>query len=228
MRCVDEPPPAVPAENAVRLLSAGDAAVLMEFPDTRHVGSVAAELRSSPPPGLVDLLPAERTILAVARPGTDLAALRRALAAVAAAATTQTAPAAGDPAPPRQVTVPVRYDGPDLADVARLTGRSEQDLIALHCTTVWRCEFIGFAPGFSYLASDDANLDVPRRREPRTSVPAGSVAIVGRYTAVYPRSSPGGWQLIGSTDVPMWDLSAQPPALVQPGMVVRFVEVDRR
>jgi KipI family sensor histidine kinase inhibitor len=86
--------------------------------------------------------------------------------------------------------------------------------------------FGGFAPGFAYLTGGDSRLRVPRRSEPRTTVPAGSVALAGEYSAVYPRSSPGGWQLIGRTDAAIWDLEHDPPALLRPGTWVRFVELE--
>ncbi|GAA3150184.1 hypothetical protein GCM10020255_028820 [Rhodococcus baikonurensis] len=114
------------------------------------------------------------------------------------------------------LTIAVRYDGPDLDDVAQSLGMSPSEVVAAHTEAMWRCAFIGFAPGF-YLTSNDTRLHVPRRTQSRTSVPAGSVALAAGYSAVYPRASPGGWQIIGSTDTVMWDLNATPPATVQPG-----------
>jgi KipI family sensor histidine kinase inhibitor len=122
------------------------------------------------------------------------------------------------------IEIPVRYDGPDLTAVAEHTGLSTQEIIAAHTGTDWRVAFGGFAPGFAYLSWGDPRLTVPRREEPRTSVAAGSVGLAGDYSAIYPRSSPGGWQLIGHTDVVVFDADRDPPALLQPGMSVRFVE----
>ena len=108
----------------------------------------------------------------------------------------------------------MHYDGPDLEEVCALTGLSRAELVAAHTGTPWRAAFVGFAPGFAYLTGGDERLQVPRRTEPRTSVPPGSVGLAGGYSAVYPRASPGGWQLIGHTDVAVWDVDREPPALL--------------
>jgi KipI family sensor histidine kinase inhibitor len=110
--------------------------------------------------------------------------------------------------------------------VAELSGLSVEDVITAHTGTDWRVAFCGFAPGFAYLGWGDSRLSVPRRREPRTSVPTGSVALAGEFSAIYPRSSPGGWQLIGHTETVVFDIAREPPALLQPGAAVRFVEVS--
>ncbi len=117
------------------------------------------------------------------------------------------------------------YDGEDLAEVAALTGLSEQGVVDAHTGASWRVAFAGFAPGFFYLHSEDNVLNVPRRSSPRTAVPAGSVGLAGALSGVYPRVSPGGWQLIGRTNAPLWDLSQTPPALLEPGMKVQFKAV---
>lgn len=121
------------------------------------------------------------------------------------------------------VEIPVTYDGADLADVAALTGLTAADVVAAHTGTPWTVAFGGFAPGFSYLVGGDARLRVPRRPTPRTVVPAGSVGLAAEFSGVYPRESPGGWQLIGRTDVVLWDVDREPPALLVPGTRVRFV-----
>ena len=121
-----------------------------------------------------------------------------------------------------EVVVDVVYDGPDLADVAGQTGLTAAQVIEAHTATLWRVGFSGFAPGFAYLIDGDPRLRVPRRREPRTSVPAGSVGLAGEFSAVYPRRSPGGWQLIGRTDAVLWNLDRAHPALLTRGMWVRF------
>ena len=130
-----------------------------------------------------------------------------------------TAAEAGD-----AIEIAVTYDGPDLADVAKHTGMSEQEVVAAHTGKPWTVAFGGFAPGFAYLVGGDDRLVVPRRETPRTSVPAGSVGLAGEFSGVYPRSSPGGWQLIGHTDAVMFDVDRDPPALLMPGAPVRFVE----
>jgi KipI family sensor histidine kinase inhibitor len=121
------------------------------------------------------------------------------------------------------VQIAVTYDGPDLADVSRLTGLSTSEVIAAHTDTPWTVAFGGFAPGFSYLVGGDPRLHVARRPSPRTSVPAGSVGLAGEFSGVYPRRSPGGWQLIGRSDAVLWDAHREPPALLVAGMTVRFV-----
>jgi KipI family sensor histidine kinase inhibitor len=125
-----------------------------------------------------------------------------------------------------EIEIPVIYDGPDLADVADHTGLSEADVVAAHTGTPWTVAFGGFAPGFAYLADGDERLAVPRRDSPRTSVPAGSVGLAGKFSGVYPRSSPGGWQLIGRTDTVMFDVDRDPPALLTAGARVRFMDAS--
>jgi len=123
----------------------------------------------------------------------------------------------------RTVTIPVVYDGDDLADVARRCGMSVDAVVAAHTSTEFRAAFCGFAPGFAYLVGLPAALHLPRRDSPRTAVPAGSVAIAAEYSAVYPRSSPGGWHLLGRTECAMFDVARDSPAIVVPGDTVRFV-----
>lgn len=122
----------------------------------------------------------------------------------------------------------MRYDGPDLDEVAELTGLSPSEVVAAHTGCVWQAGFVGFAPGFAYLTGGDPRLVVSRRAEPRTCVPAGSVALADEFSAVYPRASPGGWQLIGRTDAVLFDVDRDPPALVPPGARVRFVQMHGR
>lgn len=132
-----------------------------------------------------------------------------------------------DPGPPaRLVEIPVRYGGdhgPDLADVAERTGLTLERVVEAHASVDYDCFFLGFAPGFGYLGLLPQELELPRRDEPRTRVPAGSVAIAGRQTAVYPSATPGGWHLIGRTEAALWDVERDPPALLAPGDTVRFV-----
>jgi len=129
-----------------------------------------------------------------------------------------TAAEAGD------VVIAVSYDGPDLAEVASLTGLTAAEVVAAHMGAAWTVGFCGFAPGFAYLTGGDPRLRVPRRATPRSDVAAGSVGLAGEFSGVYPRSSPGGWQLIGHTDIDLFDVDRDPPALLQPGMRVRFEE----
>jgi KipI family sensor histidine kinase inhibitor len=128
-------------------------------------------------------------------------------------------------APPDEsdaVVIPVDYSGPDLAEVADHTGLSPDQVVAAHTGQWWTVAFCGFAPGFGYLAGEHDRLRVPRRAHPRTTVPAGAVGLADAFSGVYPRSGPGGWQLIGRTDTTLWDLQRDPPALLRPGGRVRF------
>jgi len=123
------------------------------------------------------------------------------------------------------IEIPVRYDGPDLAEVAEWTGLTQDELIEKHCSRTYRAYMTGFAPGFTYLGDLDEALVLPRRTSPRVRVPAGSVAIAGAQTAVYPLVTPGGWHLIGTTSMAMFDPARDPPARVRAGDSVRFVRV---
>jgi len=127
------------------------------------------------------------------------------------------------------IELPVRYDGPDLADVAARWGVTPQEAARLHAATEFRVAFCGFAPGFGYLTGLPEEYAVPRRSDPRTRVPAGSVGLAGAYTGVYPRSSPGGWQLIGTVvRTALWDPQREPAALLTPGTRVRFMPEPAR
>ncbi len=175
---------------------------------------VAALVADGALPAPDDVVPGARTLLL---DGVDPARVRALLEGL------------GPPAPVRPsgvrdvVEVPVVYDGVDLAEVARFWGVSEREVVARHTGTEFTVAFCGFAPGFAYLVGLD--VEVPRRATPRPVVPAGSVGLAGRYCGVYPTSSPGGWQLLGTTRVPLFDAGADPPALLPPGARVRFVEV---
>ncbi|WFB11454.1 5-oxoprolinase subunit PxpB [Streptomyces sp. LX-29] len=170
-----------------------------------------AEARELPPVRVV--VPAARTVLldGVAEPARLAAEV----------AEWRVPPLARDHGP--TLEIPVRYDGPDLADVAAVWGVAPEEVARIHAATEFRVAFCGFAPGFGYLTGLPRELHVPRRATPRTRVPAGSVALAGPYTGVYPRSSPGGWQLIGTTDAVLWDTARTPAALLSPGTRVRFV-----
>lgn len=125
--------------------------------------------------------------------------------------------------PGTEIEIPVFYDGPDLDEVARLTAMSTVEVVTAHTGTVWTVAFGGFAPGFSYLVGGDRRLAVPRRDSPRNAVPSGAVGLAGEFSGIYPRESPGGWQIIGRTTMHLWDSRAEPPALLSPGAHVRFV-----
>lgn len=200
-----------------RVLPCGDRAALVEYDDLDAVLAAYARLAASPLEGVVDLVPAARTLLVHFDPtvtdGPRLAGALRSLA-----------PLPGGPPEGGRVEVPVVYDGADLAEVARLTGLSPGEVVAAHTGQEWTVAFCGFAPGFGYLIGEDDRLHVARRSTPRTRVPRGAVALAGEFSGVYPRESPGGWQLIGRTDLDTWDVDRAPPALLAPGVRVRFVD----
>jgi len=161
------------------------------------------------------------TSLVVTHEARDSEAIRRVLASVTdrgSVVTRTTGPL---------VEIAVRYDGDDLDDVARACALTVEQVITLHSEAEYEVSFCGFAPGFAYLSGLPGELHLPRRSSPRTRVPAGSVAIAATYSAVYPRESPGGWHLLGTTTANLWDVSRDQPALLQPGMRVRFVRVMR-
>ncbi|MGD7706822.1 5-oxoprolinase/urea amidolyase family protein [Microlunatus sp. Y2014] len=207
------------ASDVTRILVASDRALLVEAADLEATIRLYAALEAAALPGVTELIPAAQTILVHHDPlvvsAPELAAAIRTVP-----------PVSGEAATAGEVVIEVHYDGEDLADVAEHLGVSTEEVVARHTAAHWTVAFTGFAPGFGYISCDDPFFDVPRRSSPRTRVPAGSVALAGLFTGVYPRSSPGGWQIIGRTDEQMWDLDRDPPALLTPGVAVRFVAAD--
>ncbi|MGV9194665.1 5-oxoprolinase/urea amidolyase family protein [Microbacterium sp. MC2] len=201
-----------------RILPFGDRALLLEVDALDAVLDLHGRLAASMPEGVVDLVPAARTVLVHVDPV--------ALPLVAARAWVDAGVAA--PRPPSGgaqaavVDLPVVYDGADLAETAALVGVTPEELVERHAAAVWTVAFTGFAPGFGYLVSDDWPFDVPRRASPRTRVPAGAVGLAGEFSGAYPRDTPGGWQLIGTTAATLFDPAAAQPALLTPGARVRF------
>ncbi|MCE9621729.1 MAG: allophanate hydrolase subunit 1 [Actinomycetia bacterium] len=194
----------------MNLLPYGLRAVLAEFDSLAQVMAAAASWRAAAPAGVIDIVPAARTVLVVHDERFDRAWLR-------------------EPLPPSRaapigelVTIDVVYDGEDLVDVASTLHLTADEVVRLHSGAEYTVAFCGFMPGFSYLTGLDSRLMLPRRETPRTRVPGGSVAIAAEFSAVYPRESPGGWHLLGRTDAPLWVADREPPALLPPGTRVRF------
>lgn len=204
-----------------RVLAMGRGAVLVETEDGERTQALHAELlrrrAAGEFPEVREIVPAARTVL--------VAGLADPCAFAAAVSGWNVPPVEAGDGELREV--PVRFDGPDVTEVAALWSVSPGELAAVVTTTSFRVAFCGFAPGFAYLAGLPPERHVPRRPTPRTAVPPGSLALAGPYAGLYPRSSPGGWQLIGTTDAPLWDPGRAPAALLSPGTGVRFVLADR-
>lgn len=203
----------------MRVLPYGERCLLIEVADHIEALTLYEDVRREPPAGLVDLVPAAATVLVVFDSEQDTSAAFPALRA-------RTITAANRPVGDL-VEVPAVYDGTDLDEVAATLGMSVDEVIGRHEATEYVVAFMGFAPGFAYLSGLDPALHMPRHDVPRTKVPIGSIAMAGGFTAVYPQESPGGWRLVGHTALGVWDLDRQPPALLQPGMRVRFRHVAR-
>ncbi|MFV2177486.1 allophanate hydrolase subunit 1 [Actinomadura sp. LOL_016] len=199
----------------MRIMPSGDAALLVELPGLPEMLGLYSALAACPPPGVADIVPAARTLTLLLEPAANPAGVAEAVRTARPGAAAGTA---------GTVEIPVTYDGPDLPEVARLTGLTPAGVVAAHTAASWRVAFTGFVPGFGYLDGGDPRLDVPRRETPRLRVPAGAVGLAGPYSGVYPAESPGGWQIIGSTSTALWDIDRDPPALLRPGLHVRFVE----
>lgn len=207
----------------MKLRAYGDRGLLIELADTAEAVACADLLLADPGVQelVADVVPGARTVLLRARSAAAVDGLRALVPGLAAGPGHPDVPTVSAPV----VVVPVTYDGADLSEVARQTGLTADEVVAAHTETPWRVAFGGFAPGFAYLVGGDPRLRVPRRAAPRTAVPAGSVGLAGEFSGVYPRSSPGGWQLIGHTDLQLWDLDRDPPALLSAGALVRFEAV---
>jgi KipI family sensor histidine kinase inhibitor len=202
----------------MRFLPVNLNAVLVELDDLPQTLALLASLRAEPIAGIEELVPAARTLLITFRP--------------AAIATDELVRQIGkrsldacETRIDKRIEIPVRYDGEDLVEVAGLLGITPEEVVRRHTGSDYTVAFTGFAPGFAYLSGGHPSLNVPRRTVPRTRIPAGAVGLAGSFSGVYPQASPGGWQIIGITDAPMWDLARETPALLQPGDTVRFVDV---
>ena len=258
--------------TTTRVRPCGEAALLLDCADLAQAVALAGILEGMRPDA-VDVVAAACTVLVTARDAATLPRLRRRVDALLAGALPgsggqldvppATAGLAGSggalatgPAGAGELSIDVRYNGPDLADVARLAGMTTEAFVRLHTSITWRAAFGGFAPGFFYLvdsrdlgarAQDAGGLDarerdaggsmergtdanrlptIPRLGSPRPRVPAGSVAVADRFCAIYPGASPGGWRLLGTTDAQLWDLDRPEPALLAPGTSVRFRDAN--
>jgi len=201
----------------MRLLPCGRTGLLVELDSLDDVLDLYAALSEQTLDGVVDLVPAARTVLLHVDPAvTDLTRLEQTVRGIEPR---RGARPAGD-----LVEVPVVYQGADLHEVGAHTGWGTDLVVERHTAVEWTVAFCGFAPGFGYLIAPGGDWDIPRRESPRTRVPAGSVALAGEFSAVYPRESPGGWQLIGHTELTLFDEQRDPPALLRPGTRVRFVD----
>ena len=203
----------------MRLLACGDRAILVELENAAQRRRLDTQLRRQAIPGTVDHVPGARTVLVTVSSSRELPRLAEVLRRLSLDE--------NDPEPyggNDVLVVEVRYDGPDLEDVAHRLGIRPEEVVARHTGQEWTVEFAGFAPGFGYLVGAEGGLDVPRLGSPRTRIPPGSVGLAGPYSGIYPRASPGGWRLIGHTDIRLWDVHRDPPALLSPGRRVRFVE----
>ena len=199
------------------VLDYGDQALMVQCGSTAEVLAWADALRAAALPGVADIVPAARTVLVKLDGPRHQGVIRQRLRKMRVAADEDTpADRSAD------VVIDVVYDGPDLAEVAGHTGLTTAEVISAHTSTLWLVGFSGFAPGFAYLVDGDPRLRVPRRSDPRTSVPPGSVALAGEFSAIYPRQSPGGWQLIGHTEAVLWDIERRSPALLTQGIWVQF------
>jgi KipI family sensor histidine kinase inhibitor len=205
----------------MRFLPVNLDALLVELDDLPQTLALLASLQAEPIDGIDELVPAARTIMVRFSPSRvthDALVERigsRSLAGPVERASTR-------------VEIPVDYDGEDLDEVAQMLGLSRDEVIRRHTGSDYTVAFTGFAPGFAYLSGGDPSLNVPRRTTPRTRIPAGAVGLAGAFSGVYPQASPGGWQIIGITATPMWDLGRDVPALLQPGFTVRFVDGSGR
>ncbi len=199
----------------------GDHSVLLELESNATVHAVAAATRERFGDQLVEVVPGHNTLLLVCPAGAVLPDFAE-LAAVAASSAEQPGNNAAGSSEAQLISIPVRYDGEDLMAVAQALGVDRERVIELHQARLYTVAFMGFAPGFPYLVGLPRELELPRLEVPRLQVPVGSVAVAAGYCGIYPCSSPGGWNLLGQTDVILFDPERESPALLAPGDRVRF------
>jgi 5-oxoprolinase (ATP-hydrolysing) subunit B len=214
-----EPVPGDEPVPGITVLPYGQRAVLVELAAAEQVLPLRDALLAQAHPGLVTMVPAARTVLVEFDPAAIAAAeLHALIQRCQQPPGSASRRSGGEP----EIELPVRYDGADLESVAQQSGLTVAEVIRRHSSASYTVQFCGFSPGFGYLSGLDPALRLPRLASPRPAVPAGSVAIAGEFTGVYPRSSPGGWLLLGRTETVLFDLKRSPPALLRPGTAVRF------
>jgi KipI family sensor histidine kinase inhibitor len=197
-----------------QILPYGERAVLLACHDFDDTQAVRTALQNDPWEEIAEVVVGADTLLL---------RLRSALSSRRRRQLEGLSPARLDRSAADPVSIEVDYSGEDLSEVAELVGMTSADVVAEHTGQIWTVAFCGFAPGFAYLHCPSERLIVPRRETPRKQVPAGAVGLADRWSGIYPRPGPGGWQLIGTTAEQLWDLHRDPPALLQPGATVRFV-----
>lgn len=202
----------------MRFLPVNLNALLVELDDLAQTLALLQSLLSEPVAGVEELIPAARTILVYFNPAQSVAS--QVMADIGARSLDARVERSA-----HRVQIPVYYDGEDLQEVADLLGVTREELVRMHTGAEYSVAFTGFAPGFAYLSGGDERLNVPRRKTPRTRIPAGAVGLAGSFSGVYPQASPGGWQIIGTTPVQMWDLERVAPSLLRPGFRVQFVDI---
>ena len=224
-------PPPAPKGGDTRLVleELGENALLLTLGDrldpalSRRTQALAGTLMAAKLPGVIDVVPAFASVTLHYEPGVRI--VRSRIRALAIAALAENARTDVVDAPPRVVTLPVVYGGDagvDLEPLARFANLDPSEVVARHVAQEYEVAMLGFLPGFAYLVGLDPALAMPRHATPRARVPSGSVAIGGAQTGIYPSDAPGGWRLIGRTDVRMFDATAPSPALLSPGDHVRF------
>ncbi|MER9203854.1 urea amidolyase family protein [Mesorhizobium sp. M0933] len=199
----------------LRFLPSGTGALLVELEDLEATLTLLDALHTDRPDGVIELVPAARTLLV----RFDTLATNRATLVdfISSVDLSTRSIRHGE-----TFEIPVTYDGEDLNDVASLLGWPVEEVVRRHTEATYTVAFTGFAPGFAYMTCDDPGFDVSRRKSPRVRIPAGSVALGGKFSGIYPTDSPGGWQLLGHTPVKIWDTSRNRAALLAPGDRVRF------
>jgi KipI family sensor histidine kinase inhibitor len=212
--------PTTTRDTSMRILPVRSDCILVELADLGEALALFDALKNIPVEGITEIIPAARTLLVSFDPYTTTEdALIEAITALAGG---ERKAASG-----ALVEIPVRYDGEDLTEVAGILGMSVEDVIRLHGESDYVAAFTGFAPGFAYLSGGDPRLTVPRRKSPRTKVPAGAVGLAGEFSGIYPKTSPGGWQLIGTTPLAMFDIDRTPASLLQPGSRIKFRDMAK-